>query len=150
MLMELKGVNGQLELYQDKVILKRKGAVAKLTQGFFKGDKTIYIKQITGIQVKPGSAFTNGYIQFTISGGNESTRGILKATQDENSLMFEKKNNDLVAEIKMKIEEIMGSNETKNYSSSSADEILKYKELLDMGVITKDDFEAKKKQLLNI
>lgn len=35
-------------------------------------------------------------------------------------------------------------------SNSSADEIKKYKELLDSGAITKDEFEAKKKQLLNL
>lgn len=34
--------------------------------------------------------------------------------------------------------------------SSSADEILKYKQLLDMGAITEDEFNQKKKQLLGI
>lgn len=34
--------------------------------------------------------------------------------------------------------------------NSSADEILKYKKLLDMGVITKEEFLKKKKELLNI
>ena len=33
---------------------------------------------------------------------------------------------------------------------SSADEILKYKQLLDMGVITQEEFDIKKKQLLGI
>ena len=33
---------------------------------------------------------------------------------------------------------------------SAADELKKFKELLDMGVITQDEFDAKKKQLLNI
>ena len=33
---------------------------------------------------------------------------------------------------------------------SSADEIKKYKELLDMGVITQEEFDAKKKQLLGL
>ncbi|MGL5436375.1 MAG: SHOCT domain-containing protein [Lachnospiraceae bacterium] len=33
---------------------------------------------------------------------------------------------------------------------SSADEILKYKNLLDQGIITQDEFEAKKKQLLGL
>lgn len=33
---------------------------------------------------------------------------------------------------------------------SNIDELKKYKELLDMGVISEEDFEAKKKQLLNI
>lgn len=34
-------------------------------------------------------------------------------------------------------------------SSSSADEIIKFKQLLDMGVITQEEFEQKKKQLLD-
>jgi predicted Zn-dependent peptidase len=34
--------------------------------------------------------------------------------------------------------------------NSSADEILKYKNLLDMGVITQEEFEQKKKQLLGL
>lgn len=37
-----------------------------------------------------------------------------------------------------------------NNTSSNADELKKYKELLDTGVITQDEFEAKKKQLLNL
>lgn len=35
-------------------------------------------------------------------------------------------------------------------TASAADEILKYKQLLDMGVITAEEFEAKKKQLLGL
>ena len=33
---------------------------------------------------------------------------------------------------------------------SAADEILKYKRLLDEGIITEDEFNAKKTQLLNL
>lgn len=35
-------------------------------------------------------------------------------------------------------------------SISAADEIVKYKKLADDGVITQEEFEAKKKQMLNI
>lgn len=35
-------------------------------------------------------------------------------------------------------------------ANSAADEILKYKELFDAGAITKDEYEAKKKELLNL
>ena len=35
-------------------------------------------------------------------------------------------------------------------ASSNADEIKKYKELLDMGIITQEEFDAKKKQLLGL
>jgi hypothetical protein len=34
--------------------------------------------------------------------------------------------------------------------ASAADEILKFKELLDMGVLTQEEFNAKKKQLLGL
>jgi len=35
-------------------------------------------------------------------------------------------------------------------AATSADEIKKYKELLDMGVISQEEFDAKKKQLLDL
>jgi hypothetical protein len=55
---------------------------------------------------------------------------------------------------------ILSEDEFKNISSqnngapqsvsSAADEIKKFKELLDMGVITQEEFDAKKKQLLGL
>ncbi len=149
MLMELKGVNGQLELYEDKVIIKRKGALAKITQGFTKGDKTIYIRQITGIDFKPGGNLVNGYIQFTVPGGNEKGKGAFEAVQDENSVMFKKKDNDIAIKIKEKVEELQ-QRSSSNTSVSGADEIKKYKELLDEGVITEEEFNKKKKEILGI
>ena len=35
-------------------------------------------------------------------------------------------------------------------NSSNADELKKYKELLDMGVISQEEFDAKKKELLGL
>jgi hypothetical protein len=145
-LFTLKGVNGQLELYNDKVVIKRKGALAKLTQGFFKGDKIIYIRQITGMQIKLGTALTNGYIQFTVPGGIESKKGILDATKDENTVMFAKKQNELVMQIKARVESL----QQVERPVSTADEIKKYKELLDSGIITENEFSVKKKELLGM
>ena len=42
------------------------------------------------------------------------------------------------------------ANQTSNNAPSAADELKKYKELLDMGVITQEEFDAKKKQLLGL
>ena len=39
---------------------------------------------------------------------------------------------------------------TQEISKSSADELKKYKNLLDSGIISQEEFEAKKKQLLNL
>ena len=143
----LKGVNGQLELYSDKVIIKRKGLLAKMTQGFTKGDKTLYLNQITAIQVKKGGLL-NGYIQFTLPGGIESKKGIFAAGNDENSIVFTPANNDLALDIKDTIEKLRGSVSNAIGSVSSADELRKFKQLLDDEIISKEEFEQKKKQLL--
>ena len=39
---------------------------------------------------------------------------------------------------------------SENYTTSAADELKKYKDLLDAGVITQEEFDAKKKQLLGL
>lgn len=146
----LNGVNGQLELYDDKVVIKRKGALAKMTQGFTKGDKTIYIRQITGIQMKLGGNLVNGYIQITLPGGNEKSKGAFEATQDENTVMFKKADNDIAIAIKEKIEAIQQRNDGPKQTYSGADEIMKFKNLLDNGIITQDEFDKKKKEILGL
>lgn len=146
--MILNGVNGQVELFCDKVIIKRKGALSKLTQGFFKGDKTLYLSQITGIQVKPGGMVVNGYIQFTVPGGNESRGGVRDATRDENTVMFGYKNNQLVQEMKGKIEEFKADTSQGRSAPSAADEIRKYKQLLDDGIIDQEEFNKVKAKYL--
>lgn len=45
---------------------------------------------------------------------------------------------------------LLGENESAPSDKSSADELKKHKELLDMGAITQEEFDEKKKQLLNL
>lgn len=149
MILELPGINGQIELYDDKIIIKRKGVLSKITQGFTKGDKTIYLNQITGIDLKLGGNMINGYMQFTIPGGNEKDKGAFQATQDENSVMFKKAYNDIAPELKEKIEKLQQQSKNGN-KLSGADEIRKYKALLDDGIITEEEFNKIKKELLGI
>jgi hypothetical protein len=58
------GVNGQLEFDGTTVKILRRGLMAKASQGFTKGDKSIPIKMISSIQFKKGGVIANGYIQF--------------------------------------------------------------------------------------
>ena len=145
----LNGVGGQLELYDNKVVIHRKGALATMGHGFT-GDKEILIRNITGVQLKLGGAMLNGYIQFTIPGGNESGRGIGAAAQDENTVMFKKSENKMAQAIKEKIEQIqMEMNKPQTATASSpADEIRKLKGLLDDGIINQEEFDKKKSELL--
>jgi hypothetical protein len=82
-----KGVTGVVTVDGHFVNIDRKGFFAKANYGWTRGVKRIPIASITAVQFKkPGMA--RGYIQFTIPGGNESRKGILDATKDENSVLF--------------------------------------------------------------
>ena len=67
---KVRGVGGELEVFEDKVTLAPKGALGFLTKGL-KGTKSIPFESITGIQHKKAGIATNGYIQFSMP---EATR----------------------------------------------------------------------------
>ena len=58
--MEVTGVNGQLQIDGNKIVIKRKGILAKMSQGL-KGDKEILIKHLSSIQ------FLLEHLQMVIS-----------------------------------------------------------------------------------
>ena len=152
--MKFEGLSGQIELYKDKIIIKREGFIPKIGHGFTKGDKTIYLNHITGIQLKLADEIFGGYIQFTLPGGIESKKGLAAAARDENSVTFiNTKQNDSAKKLKEKIEELVQkARQSTNQivQVSSADELRKFKQLIDEGVITKDEFDRKKKELLRL
>jgi hypothetical protein len=148
-LMEAKGVNGQLELLETKIRIKRKGVLAFMTQGL-KGDKEILIKQISSIQFKKAGMLTNGYLQFAFIGGQEAKGALFQATQDENTIIFTTGQQASFEKIKEAIEKKIASMEKGETKSSNLDELKKLAELKDKGIITEEEFTAKKKQLLGI
>lgn len=155
LLVKLDGANGIVELYANRIVIRRKGFRGVLGHGFFKGDKEIILKSITGVQVKKAGLVVLGYIQFSMMGGNEGRRGLTEATQDENTVTFDSSQNKIAEEVKNKVFELQQQAESKSVSQiinplSGADEILKYKQLLDEGIITQEEFNAKKKQLLGL
>ena len=153
LLISAKGDNGSLEVYENKIIIKRKGVLAFMTQGL-KGDKEIYIKNISSIQIKKANFLINGYIQFSFLGGKEAKGSLFEATSDENTIMFTNNQQGDFERAKVKIEEILNniseknSNQIKNISIS--DEIEKLSMLKDKGILTEDEFSKKKKELLGI
>lgn len=150
--MEAKGVNGQLELLENKIRIRRKGLMALATQGI-KGDKEIFIKQITSVQIKNASALINGFIQFVFVGGQEAKGGLLEAGKDENTVTFSKKQQPEFEAIKSAIEErlvALDQAPVATQASTSLDELKKLADLKSEGIITQEEFDAKKKQLLGV
>ena len=147
------GIQGVLEVYENKVEIMPKRCLAFLSFGF-KGAKSIPFSSITAIELKKAGMMTNGYIQFTLPGGNESRGGVFAATKDENSFMFKGgANNKRVVEIKGFIEERMGPSRqlaapATVSPSSAADEIAKLAKLRDQGILSEEEFASAKAKLL--
>lgn len=89
-MIEAKGINGQMNVGKGYVEITKKGALGFITQGL-KGSKKIAIKHISSVQFKKAGMITNGYLQFAFIGGQETKGGLFNATQDENTVMFSKK-----------------------------------------------------------
>jgi len=125
--------------------------------GAMKGDKKFYYQDLTAVQFK-NLGMTTGYLQFEFPGARS-----LNAMTSENSFTFSatigsSKYNDLKAKmpevaeyVNNKVDECKRNGGKSEVSAfSPADEIKKYKDLLDQGIISQEEFETKKKQLLGL
>lgn len=164
-IMRLKGTNGTVIAYDDRVVIERTGLFAFAAQGF-KGSKTYFYKDLSSVGYKkykkPGMA--NGYLQFIVAGSNPSAPksdlwGTSKETmQDENVVVLRAFNSETPV-LSDKIYRIImdhvaaakhSNSGTAPASVSGADEIRKYNKLYKQGIITEAEFTAKKKQILGI
>lgn len=156
---EIDGNMGQiLKVYEDKFIITiKKGLKSIMFGNALNGDKQFYYKDITSVQFK-NLGITSGYIQFEYAGshsGNNYT--------SENSFVFSasigtakhKKMKEEMPKIyeylQSKVDEAKKNNNNSIISTvSPAEELKKFKDLLDSGVISQEEFEAKKKQILGL
>ena len=143
------GMHKHLSVYEDRVELRAEGSA--LTNGL-QGEKTIYYSDCTGVQFKLATRLFGGYVQFETA----SIAGQGDPYKSENSVPFRNSQNDLMTKVveyvKDQIRKAKSSNggTVINEAPSSADELLKFKQLFDAGVITQEEFDAKKKQLLGL
>ena len=142
-----KGVNGQLSVVGNRIKISRRGFMAAMGGLRTKGDKEILISTISSIQMKK-AGLTNGYIQFTFLGGREAKGGVWQATKDENTVVFNGRQQREFEALKERIESIRDA--PIPTPSSGLDDLERLAELKDRGVITDTEFEAKKRQILGL
>lgn len=148
-----------LDVYDNKVVFTSTKSTSTLLTGLAfgtsvtQGEKTIYYKDAIGVQYKP-SSIADGYIQIeTAAGGVTSSSSQYGG---ENSIQFSGKDRNAEAEIvvnfiRKQIEDIKNAPVGGVIQQASpAEELKKFKDLLDIGVITQEEFDAKKKQLLGM
>lgn len=149
---ELKGAQRVLNVYEDRVeLIQLQNLRSVFTNDFFNGNKEIMFSSMTAIQFKEASNMILGFIQFETP-GNLSRDNF----GSENSWTFDQSLNSKAKEIvdycRQRIKLAHGTSQivVQESKTSVADELKSFKELLDSGVITQEEFDAKKKQLLNL
>lgn len=153
---DLQGVRGRyMKVYENRAVIGVKANLGSFVTGNVSdGEKTIYYRDCVGVQFKE-SGVQIGYLQL------ETASGIMNMKQsnffNENSFTFDltvqsnEKMTEVADYVRSKVEEAKnGGGQTIVKEVSAADELKKFKELLDMGVITQEEFDAKKKQLLGL
>ena len=148
------GYNADLSVYEDRIVISGKF----INKGM--GEKTIPMSSISAVQIKPSTLLVNGFIAFNVLGevATSSTRFGSGADSrlSENTVIVKNRNDDkIIKEIKNYVENAKSKStatisQTVIQQNSSADELKKFKELLDQGIITQEEFDAKKKQLLGL
>lgn len=137
------------------VTITRHGA-QRITHG--RGEKRLHIGQISAVQLKPPAMLTNGFIQFTISGGQErqAAKGgrTMQAAQDENSVIFTKKTYGEFQQLRQAVEDAIARIHMPQQApapvapSGSAEQIAQLWQLHQQGALTQQEFEQQKAQLL--
>ena len=143
---------------------KRESKRKKLEKLIKVGDKKILFKDYCDVETFSKANTANGYLKFIPNGVNPDELYECDYFFFNNSIPFEsKKIKQKVENVKKILEEKIEKavaeekeekrkvfQETKMNDDSRFDEIRKYKQLLDEGIITEEEFQAKKKELLNL
>ena len=111
-------------------------------QGVVTSSKTqIYYTDIISVSASDGGLlFGNAFLQLNTAGRTYTISALAKI----NGFCYVKE------QIEKKMATAKSKPKSNSQSVSTADEIAKYKDLADKGVISKAEFEAKKKQLLGL
>jgi hypothetical protein len=153
MQIEAKGHSGTVTFDGQSVIITRESFLARATVG--KGRKSIPLDSITAVQWKAAGALVNGYIQFTIPGGNEGRSRMGSATidagRDENAVVFTRKQMPDFEALRTAVEQAIatrGNAAAAPVQLSAADRIQQLAGLRDQGLITEAEYETKRGELL--
>ena len=83
-ILEARGLNGQIQLFQNNVRIEHKGKQNNL-------NKDIVVSNISAIQFRETGFLVNGYLQILTFGVGETKIDGLTAKRDENTIIFNKK-----------------------------------------------------------
>lgn len=149
--MDRYGTNSDyMEIQPESILIKHTRSVLTWKQN---SNITVFYGDITAVVFEEPKLLSLGFIEIKCAGNNYST-GAGNVYENPYVVTISSKNDRPAAlAFKNRIEEKMKQAKAKNGSNpknSDLDELLKLKQLLDLGAITKTEYEAKKAQLLKL
>jgi hypothetical protein len=141
-----------MEIVDDDVVIRSRGIATMLARGM-QGQRSIAIRSITSVQVKLGSLFVPGYINLSYPGGKEFRGGVTAATQDPDTLVFNRAINAEVEKFAAEINRRRASLHRAGGTTtmhSPADEVAKLAELHKTGHLSDEEFAAAKRKALGL
>ena len=150
-LMQAKGVYRDLELLNDMVRIRRRRVLGMLGPGK-KIEKDMLISKIVSIRFKKAGIFSDGYIQFIFEEkGKAAKDSEPDVAADENAVIFRSGQQKAFEVMREAIEQKMGVRRMgAKAGSTDFDELERLAVLRERKVITEDEFNQKKKQLLGL
>ncbi|MCP1289824.1 DUF4429 domain-containing protein [Chromobacterium sp. S0633] len=88
--MKASGINGQLELSGDLLLIKREGILAKAAF-FGKGEKAVKVDALSSVEFKQAGWLSRGFIHFVFPGSKTLGGNVDAASKNENAVIFSKK-----------------------------------------------------------
>lgn len=154
---KLKGHWGSMSVYENKVVLQGAPGLAAAMWGVNQAQKTFTYDSISSIEFS-GPSIGEGEIRFNIDGSRGITNtkflnNIPFVSNNDNTFKYLEKDYLEASKAKIYIEEQMIKSKDRQPQTvvnelSTADELRKFKQLLDEGIISSDEFEKKKRDLL--
>ncbi len=100
----LDGIDAQLILYPDRLVIRRGGWMSRLVASLLRShqleEETIYLDQLIDVQIREYQFLTNGYLEFTVGKEDETKVGFIYAA----------KYNREVREIRDKVQDVISKN----------------------------------------
>jgi len=145
--MEAHATLDHLQLLKDKVRINQ----TTLGFGTFASSKDILLSQITAVKFQePSGLMGFGHLKFSFVGGTEDKHGFFFSAPDENDVMFTRGEAKQFLAIKKAIDERIAALRTPPKTASPYDELERLASLRDKKIITEEEFQQKKKQILGI
>ena len=147
--MEVKGYTGQV-VFDGQSITIIKTGVGRVTSGG--GQIRIPISSVTAVMWKPASPVVNGYIHFSMPGAADrrSRNRAANIRLSPNTVSFLRSQMQDFEALRNAIEEaIQRGPQSAVVTASIPDQIAQFAALRDQGILTEEEFAAKKANLLS-